>query len=89
MPAYVFGYGNLDGPWKVDFRDVPTLVLNRYGADLHSGCLRSLGIHVGDHHCNFAVEELNGGEFAIVCPTHPKHVPDCSEFRHDSNVVNV
>jgi hypothetical protein len=44
MPAYVFHYGNLDGPWKVDFRDVHTLVLNRYGADLHRGCLRSLGI---------------------------------------------
>jgi hypothetical protein len=33
--------------------------------------LNSLGIQVGQHHCQFEVEEVKIGIFAIVCKGHP------------------
>ena len=33
--------------------------------------LRKMGFHFGEHYCDFAVETLDDGEFALVCLSHP------------------
>jgi hypothetical protein len=33
-----------------------------------------MAIHVGPHQCEFAVEALQDGQFAIICTTHPAHL---------------
>jgi hypothetical protein len=75
MPAYVFRYGNKNGPWTVDYDDGPGWkIASRHAADTHCGTLRTLGVHAGEHLCIFVVEELADGGFAIVCATHPEHL---------------
>jgi hypothetical protein len=73
MPVYVLRYGNKDGPLTVDYGDGPASwkIANRYAADMHCKTLRSFGVHVGEHYCNFAVHELESCEFAIVAPHTP------------------
>jgi len=33
--------------------------------------LKAMGVHIGDHYCDFAIERLKSGEHAIVCRDHP------------------
>ena len=33
--------------------------------------LNSMQVHVGPHYCQFEIEELEPGLFAIVCKSHP------------------
>jgi hypothetical protein len=33
--------------------------------------LNGMRVHLGSHYCEFSVEELTDGEFAIVCLHHP------------------
>jgi|ERR1700733_3786554 hypothetical protein len=47
---------------------------DRPSAEIECGILRRMGVHIGPHYCEFAVESLDNGEFAIVCLTHPEHL---------------
>jgi hypothetical protein len=48
---------SLSGPWR------PT-----YQAESERVILRGMHVHVGQHYCEFSIEELpKGGRFAIVC----------------------
>jgi hypothetical protein len=50
----------------------PTWTLHdRPSAEVECATLRNAGIHIGAHYCDFAVESLENGAFAIVCLTHP------------------
>lgn len=33
--------------------------------------LRTASVSVGTHFCDFSVEELPSGQFAIICASHP------------------
>jgi hypothetical protein len=48
--------------WKITAREL---------ADAELRILRNMQVHVGLHYCNFSVEELSGGDFTIVCLSHP------------------
>jgi hypothetical protein len=49
--------------WKIDLREL---------AESELRILTGMHVHVGQHYCEFAVEDLPEGEFAIVCPAHPE-----------------
>lgn len=49
--------------WKIAFREL---------AESELSILAELRVHVGSHYCEFAIEELPEGEFAIICPSHPE-----------------
>jgi hypothetical protein len=49
--------------WRIAFREM---------ADSELRILTDMRVHVGLHYCEFAVEELPKGEFAIICPSHPE-----------------
>lgn len=44
---------------------------SRAEADGECARLRSFHVRVGEHACEFEVEQTEFGEFAIICPTHP------------------
>lgn len=46
-------------------------VASREEANYQCRTLRGVDVHVGPHYCEFSVEELPNGEFAIVCLSHP------------------
>lgn len=51
--------------------------------------LRGMNVHIGQHYCEFSVEELpQGGEFAIVCVSHPDSSMDKREtpIQHHSGL---
>jgi hypothetical protein len=52
--------------WKIAFREL---------AESELRILTGMRVHVGLHYCEFAVEELPEGEFAIICPSHPELPP--------------
>jgi hypothetical protein len=73
MPAYVFRYSTKDGPMKIEYTYRPDwMIASREAANEHCAALRSHGDYVREHHCEFAVEELTDGMFAIVCATLPE-----------------
>jgi hypothetical protein len=83
MPAYVFRYSTKDGPMKVEFTYVPDWkIVSREAAYQHFAALRSHGLYLKEHHCDFAVEELADGTFAIACTTHPEHLRTASTAVH-------
>lgn len=49
--------------WKIGFREL---------AESELRILREMNVHVGQHYCEFTVEELREGGFAIICPSHPE-----------------
>jgi hypothetical protein len=49
--------------WRIAFREL---------AESELKILTDMCVHVGSHYCEFAVEELPEGEFAIICPSHPE-----------------
>jgi hypothetical protein len=49
--------------WRIAFREL---------AESELRILTDMRVHVGLHYCEFAVEELPEGEFAIICPSHPE-----------------
>lgn len=55
----------------VAYSGTPTWTMEQYGADIHLETLRRMGIHVGQHHCDFSIEELPDKKLAIVCAEHP------------------
>jgi hypothetical protein len=52
--------------WKIELREL---------AESELRILRGMRVHVGSHYCEFSVEELPDGAFAIVCLSHPELVP--------------
>jgi hypothetical protein len=53
-----------DGPdWKMPYRE---------HAEMELRILAAMRVHVGPHYCEFSLEELPEGEFAIVCLSHPE-----------------
>jgi hypothetical protein len=74
MAAYVLRYSNRDGPLTIEYDDGTGWRMDsRSAAELHCRILRELGVHVGKHCCEFSVVELDRGEFAIVCLSHPEY----------------
>ena len=49
--------------WKIAFREL---------AESELRILTDMRVHVGLYNCEFAVEDLPEGEFAIICPSHPE-----------------
>lgn len=46
-------------------------ISSRVEAETECSKLRGWKIHVGAHYCDFAVESLEDGKFAIICLSHP------------------
>ena len=79
MRLYVASYGPLNEkcPVLVSYSLRPSsLIASREDADLQCARLNRMQVHVGQHSCEFEVEELDGGEFALACINHPG--PDIS-----------
>jgi|GEM_PF-1856629 hypothetical protein len=53
--------------WKIPLREL---------AEPELRILRDMRVHVGSHYCEFSVEELPDGAFAIVCLSHPELAPE-------------
>jgi hypothetical protein len=87
MKVYVRGYGPLsekeippqrypfdpvEDSW-VEYRPTPDdwKMMTRDEAEMHCRDLNRMQAHVGPHYCEFSVEELPEGAFAIVCLSHP------------------
>jgi len=56
---------------EVAYSDAPELKMPAIEAQDQCRYLRTLRIRVGPHYCDFSVEELPDGGFAIVCLPHP------------------
>jgi hypothetical protein len=56
---------------SVDYSDQPKLRFAIRGdAEGYRQALQGWGVHVGSHYCDFALDPLSNGEFAIVCTSH-------------------
>jgi hypothetical protein len=90
MKVYVLGYQQKDEdkvePPKRPFDHVENVdvqyckepewkIMLRGLAESELRILRDMRVHVGSHYCEFSVEELPEGEFAIVCLSHPDLAP--------------
>jgi len=83
MPAYVFRCNRKDGPMNVEYTYGPDWkIASREAANQYRAALRIHGVDIREHHCDFAVEELADGTFAIACTTHPEHLPIASPAVH-------
>ena len=56
-----------DDAWEIGTRDE---------AEMHCRVLNGSQAHHGPHYCEFSVEELPEGAFAIVCLSHPELAPE-------------
>jgi hypothetical protein len=58
----------------VDFRPSPDEWTMSLIEDAQSRCreLNGFRVHIGLHYCQFEVEEVQPGKFAIVCKSHPE-----------------
>lgn len=56
--------------WKIALREL---------AESELLILCAMRVHVGSHYCEFSVEELPEGAFAIVCLSHPELAPTTPE----------
>ncbi len=89
MKRYVYGYWTRDekeprSPRAPFERDEPTdvgyaatpewRIETREVADYQCSKLRQMRVHVGEHYCEFEVEKLSEGDFAVVCASHPDHL---------------
>lgn len=84
--VYVLGYRTVDDdkiPPKRPFEGAQNIGVNysaepdwllpdRSTAEIECASLRGMDVHVGSHYCNFAVETVDDGQFAIACLSHPK-----------------
>lgn len=81
--VYVLGYRTRDEEWGVILRPLENIdvayskapewkLSHAELADLERMSLEKMNVHVGEHYCKFSVEDLNDGEFAIVCLSHPE-----------------
>ena len=53
--------------WKIPLREL---------AEPELRILCGMHVHIGLHYCEFSVEELPDGAFAIVCLSHPELAPE-------------
>lgn len=83
MKAYVLGYKEKEK--KPEERFVPPTEVHvqyskepewimRFVQEAESECLtlNKLRVHVGEHSCEFSIEELPKGGFVVVCASHPE-----------------
>ena len=57
---------------EVEYSDKPELVFDApETAGMHCEVLNGMQVYVGEHYCQFEIEKLNDGQFAIVCKSHP------------------
>jgi hypothetical protein len=82
MKAYVRSYrNNLDTErFEVNFGGADdALKFDEWGARRHRDLLESNRVSSNGHQCEFVVDKLKSGEFAVACVDHPNHVkPDPS-----------
>jgi hypothetical protein len=72
---YVFHYSAKDGPMKVECTSGPDWrIASREAADQHCAALRGHGVYIREHDCDFVVEGLPDGTFAIACTMHAEHL---------------
>jgi hypothetical protein len=57
---------------EVFYSKEPRWKMRRSEAEAECTTLRNIAVRVGVHVCDFTVEELTTGEFAIVCSSHPE-----------------
>lgn len=83
MKVYATGYRPKEKPTEeqqrspyteheVFYSKEPHWKMGAYEAESQCKVLHSIRVHVGEHFCTFTVEELPGGEFAVVCLNHPE-----------------
>jgi hypothetical protein len=62
--------------WKVGYCAVPEWTFaDRSAAEIECGYMRGWDVRMEDgHRCDFAVETMDSGGFAIVCLSHPEHL---------------
>ena len=84
MKIYVCGYDQiLDEKQASRLRIKPRQIVVKYCTDpvplfntrleanMDCAMLRTASVSVGTHFCDFSVEELPSGQFAIICASHP------------------
>lgn len=59
---------------EVQYSPTPDWRMPAYEADYQCNELRGMHVHVGQHICDFAIEELPEGDNAIMCAAHPDFV---------------
>ncbi len=58
---------------EVEYSGKPEWVFDVHeAAGMHCEMLNGMRVHVGQHCCQFEVEEFEPGKFAIVCNSHPE-----------------
>lgn len=69
------GSGPMPASTLVAYSDKPEWVIpSGDEAEMECKTLNRLNVHVGTHLCNFSVEELPSGEFAVICADHAGRV---------------
>lgn len=83
MTMYLYGYKSTPEaeqprdphrPWDnvdVCYTPDPQYTWPLEWATIHCKEINGMRAHVGEHYCQFEVEEVQEGKFAIVCKTHP------------------
>lgn len=82
MKVYVRGYATVEQPSQtrpfmpvdnvvVEYSETPEWRVSVFHADYELRTLRGVGVHVGEHYCDFVLEKLAEDEYAIVCESHP------------------
>jgi len=58
-------------PLIIAYEEAPDglIISSRWEAECF--CRELLGVHVGDHYCQFSIDELANERFAIACLSHP------------------
>ena len=88
MKVYVLGYHTREDssvppprafarPENVDVQYSGTpawKMASLYEAEAELAALRRMDVRVGSHYCQFEVEPLSEGAFALVCTNHPDHL---------------
>jgi hypothetical protein len=74
MKCYVESFGPTgENPEKIEvsYSQQPSWKISALeSAQAELRILQGLAVHVGLHRCEFSIEELPDGEFAIVCLAH-------------------
>lgn len=59
---------------EVQYHSRPVWRIPSHEAEWRCAELQRSRIHVGQHYCEFSLEELPEGNFAIVCESHPSEL---------------
>jgi hypothetical protein len=88
MKCYVESFGpTRENPEEVEvsYSQQPSWrISSRDSAQAEIRILEELAVHVGLHRCEFSIEELHDGKFAIVCLAHENSLTHSVGTSHDN-----